>query len=1165
MNYSKSYKKTTKVPSPFAIIPQKTEWTINAKIAEWINQIVRDENLSIGLAEVETTIEGDRKRPDIILYERLNSQNILCCFEFKQPYFDPFNEEELKEPARKKATKRHSPYFVVSNYQKLIWYNTEKVNRALSDEQQICHIYDLSNIENIDLIERQEYKRSIISNLKQFLKDLVEVYTGKIPEPLLTIDEFLIFLLHSKVERLHFYYRDVIYNKFHKDKNFASQLRIWFAKQNWSFALQNDDFGKVARQTAYLLVNKIFFYYALRSKRKELDPLEVPASLTHGGLLHSFLQAYFSRVCKEIDYETIYSTDFIDQIAFPENREIVEEIKNLLKILDRFDFTTLKVDIIGRIFERLIPPTERHNLGQYFTDPDVVDLILQFCLKNEEDKVLDPACGSGTFLVRAYQRKKIMNQMLPHEEILKNLWGIDIAKFPAHLATINLAICGLESKENYPRIIAQDFFSLLPDTVEFKIPRKVKIEGLEGKEMNIEHPRYFDCVVGNPPYTRQEEIQKIAWKEGKYKENLIEKSLLDINNGKALAIISKRAGIHAYFFVHGTKFLHNKGRFGFIVSNSWLDVDYGKGLQEFFLKNYKIIAIIESKFERWFADADINTCIVILEKCAGDSNEKERDKNLVRFVYLSKPLRHFIPPIERIWERKVERKDKIDALIKTILGHSEFYKNNELRILPKSQKELWNEGFDKENNKYIGSKWGKYIRAPKIFFTILEKGKDKFVPLKQIADVRFGIKTGANEFFYLTEKEIKRRKIEKEFWMHKDEKGNWIPNYIIKSPKECKSIVIKPENLKYRVLMIHKDKKDLKGTNILKYIKEGERKEFHKRPTCASRKRWYELQDFRPDILWWVNIGERFACFYNASKCFVDKMFYGIFPTERKNSQTILSLLNTSLELLIIENVGQELTGALTFLMHDVWMVERLPILDPSKLTDSQSHRIKECLKKISNQRLDFIYEELGASSPDKIAIPKVKPDRRALDKIIMEEILGLTDEEQLEVYRAVVDLVRSRIIKANSVKLSKKIKKGLDIDLFIRDVMQEVGEETLGKFYKEKVLTHKPLYTRNLSSFIDKEVKIEKEIFGWKLSSKKEYLECSSEEEAKYLKIWVEAGVEKIKIPNDKNYLNDILPQLESLKQRIDEKICIYLDSILDQKFRSQIQHKLWQKIVSQ
>ena len=115
------------------------------------------------------------------------------------------------------------------------------------------------------------------------------------------------------------------------------------------------------------------------------------------------------------------------------------------------------------------------------------------------------------------------------------------------------------------------------------------------------------------------------------------------------------------------------------------------------------------------------------------------------------------------------------------------------------------------------------------------------VPLKQVAKVKRGFTTGSNEFFYLTEDQIKKWKIEKEFWMHKDDKGQWVPNYIIKSPRECHSILVKPEDLKYRILMIHKDKKELKGTNVLKYIEWGEKKGYHKRPTCASRGKWYDL------------------------------------------------------------------------------------------------------------------------------------------------------------------------------------------------------------------------------------------------------------------------------------------------------------------------------------
>ena len=133
----------------------------------------------------------------------------------------------------------------------------------------------------------------------------------------------------------------------------------------------------------------------------------------------------------------------------------------MINVIRKYDFSKLGYDIIGRIFERLIPQDERHNLGQYFTSPDVVDLILNLCLQHEDDKILDPSCGAGTFLVRAYQHKKLMNQRLEHEKILETLWGTDIAKFPAHLATINLAINDLSVDKNYPNILQEDFFALL--------------------------------------------------------------------------------------------------------------------------------------------------------------------------------------------------------------------------------------------------------------------------------------------------------------------------------------------------------------------------------------------------------------------------------------------------------------------------------------------------------------------------------------------------------------------------------------------------------------------------------------------------------------------------------------------------------------------------------
>jgi len=1148
--------KLTRIPSPYDATSWKTERSAVAVLMHWMREIIEQKKLDLGLPDVDTS-GADRKSPDIIIYESRRSQNVLCVIEAKHPHFNVFDYENLKKPAWEKANARKAKYFATTNFKELIWFNTQKVNEQKNEEEQVVDRYCLSDIENLDNIEGTRYKESITKQLDIFFSKLYAVYTGKEPEPKLPTDEFLIYRLQDKIRRLSRYYTEIIYNRYHKDNAFAKELGRWFVSQGWSFVWQPQDFDKAARQTAYLLVNKILFYNVLQAKRpQQLDPLEIPASLTKGSVLRTTLQGYFDQVLK-IDYETIYTTDFIDTIAFPDEENVVKEIRELVNILRQYDFSKLS-DIIGPIFERLIPKDERHNLGQYFTNPDVVDIILKFCLRHEDDKVLDPACGAGTFLVRAYQHKKLWNQRLNHEDILNTLWGNDIAKFPAHLSTINLAIRDLGVDKNYPNILQEDFFNLLSTEGGFELSpksRRAIAKRLDMREKEVTYPRWFDCIVGNPPYTRQEEMPEIAPEVKQYKEGIIDKALKD-NTGKKIAEISKRAGIHAYFFVHGMKFLPNGGRFGFIVSNSWLDVDYGKGLQEFFLNNYKIITIIESKVERWFEEADVNTCIVILEK---SKDKKERNENLVRFAYLFKRLDYFIPQAQEMWQKQIERLDEIDKLIKTIMAHSDFYQNEELRILPKSQTELWEEGFDKESGKYVGAKWGKYLRAPQIFFKILEKGKGKLVPLKEVAEVKRGFTTGVNEFFYLTEEEIKRRGIEKEFWMHQDEEGNWVPNYVIKSPRECKSIVVKPEDLKYRVLMIHKDKKNLRGTNVLKYIQEGESKGYHLRPTCASRERWYELPEITADVLSKRFVDVAFAFLLNPSALFVGDTFFAISFKEGEWVKAMGVMFNSSLWSFMTEIYGRTVMGEGVLLIYGP-EIAPMPVLDISQLSAQQRKLLAEKFNSLARRPANQIFAELGASSPEEVSLDKVKPDRRELDKIVMEEILGLTDEEQLEVYRAVVDLVKSRIERAKSFGKRRKTKEGIDIDLLVKTVMDKLGDDTPGKFYREKISTHRPLHTKRLPKVSD-EVKLEQELFGWRLSSGREHVDCASEMEARYLKVWLEAGLENVNIPKDEVYLSEIVPELENLKQKTDDVFGDYLGSILDSRLCQHLLHQLWQE----
>lgn len=123
---------------------------------------------------------------------------------------------------------------------------------------------------------------------------------------------------------------------------------------------------------------------------------------------------------------------------------------------------------------------------------------------------------------------------------------------------------------------------------------------------------------------------------------------------------------------------------------------------------------------------------------------------------------------------------------------------------------------------------------------------------------------------------------------------------------------------------------------------------------------------------------------------------------------------------------------------------------------------------------------------------------------------------------------------------------------------------KTLGEFYREDILAHKPLITKRLPDNYGEEIKIEKDLFGWKLYSGKKFIECRSEEEARYCKVFLEAGEREIKVPKSQERLKAILPELERLKTRIGEIIEENVDCIFPLSKREQIRHRLWSAVMT-
>ena len=251
------------------------------------------------------------------------------------------------------------------------------------------------------------------------------------------------------------------------------------------------------------------------------------------------------------------------------------------------------------------------------------------------------------------------------------------------------------------------------------------------------HRGGFDIIVENPPYTRQIEIRdlSIPREEGiKTANKKLYKAKLaraiyqafpfffgfqpkkDIKPDKPEVAtkykLNAKNGLYVYFYFHGLSLLNSKGTFCTITSNSWLDVGYGKDLQEFLLRQCHLKLVLENTAARSFASAEINTVICLIS--APNKAENLNLQDIVRFVNITVPFEVILDPII-FYEIETATKRKSTP---------------EHRIHPYLQKALLDNGKN-EKSMYIGDIWGgKYLRSPDIYWTILKKGKGKIVSIE---------------------------------------------------------------------------------------------------------------------------------------------------------------------------------------------------------------------------------------------------------------------------------------------------------------------------------------------------------------------------------------------------------------------------------------------------
>ncbi|MEK6953055.1 MAG: N-6 DNA methylase, partial [Nanoarchaeota archaeon] len=245
----------------------------------------------------------------------------------------------------------------------------------------------------------------------------------------------------------------------------------------------------------------------------------------------------------------------------------------------------------------------RKEQGIYYTPTYVVDYIVKntigelakdkkFDLKNI--KVLDPACGSGSFLMKAFDYLMTLDKKKSGEisqtkldltgasasygrkvEILKeNIFGVDLDPKAVEIAQLNLLLKTAEKKHRLP--ILQENIKVGNSLIDDSAVAGDRAFKWEDEFKEIMKDGGFDVVIGNPPYVEARQI---------------EQKFVDFYR-KFYKTAGNRVNTFPLFIERSINLLKEKGFFGMIIhKNSIRSNDYEK-LRKFVLDKCKIVKII---------------------------------------------------------------------------------------------------------------------------------------------------------------------------------------------------------------------------------------------------------------------------------------------------------------------------------------------------------------------------------------------------------------------------------------------------------------------------------------------------------------------------------------------------------------------------------------------
>jgi len=409
-----------------------------------------------------------------------------------------------------------------------------------------------------------------------------------------------------------------------------------------------------------------------------------------------------------------FKEDTITPSLTVDNKVVKNIINELYYPVSPYEFSVLPADILGSVYERFLGKTIRltkaHHAkieekpevrkagGVYYTPKYIVDYIVENTVgkllkdKKPKDieklKIVDPACGSGSFLIGAYQyllnwhlkyyiensQKKAKNNPLTPDGflttaekkriLLNNIYGVDIDAQAVEVTKLNLLLKALEGETSASvskqltffnervlpnlsnnikcgnSLIGTDFYDAQLEIFPEQI-KKINAFDWEIAFSKIFENGGFDVVIGNPPYI---------------KEYTNREPFELLKNSSNSFYYQGKMDLWYAFACFSVDILKKGGFHSFIATNNWTTSAGASILRSKILKETEILKFIDFADFKIFHNASIQTMVYILKK--------HKPTNLYKVKY------------SKIINKKLPVSELKDMLLSELARFKEFEKNN---------------------------------------------------------------------------------------------------------------------------------------------------------------------------------------------------------------------------------------------------------------------------------------------------------------------------------------------------------------------------------------------------------------------------------------------------------------------------------------------------------